>query len=121
MGPNDFKAAHVIYDDQEDETAALAAKNDLTQHIFTKTMNVQVWRPEFERAGRHFVYTTRYVYFFVHLLHQLGDRSSLDMLMRRVRRKLSDYLNYTKLWEDLCSTYISVCHPPYVMLPLYVY
>ncbi|KAK2738386.1 Histone transcription regulator 3 [Myotisia sp. PD_48] len=100
------RAAHILYDDSKDRDAAVAAKNDLTQHIFTKTMTVQVWRPENERAGRHFVYTTRYVYFFVHLLDQLDDRTNFDMLIRRVRRKINDYLNYAKLWEDICSTYI---------------
>lgn len=71
-------------------------------------MTVQVWRPENERAGRHFVYTTRYVYFFVQLLDQLDDRANLDMLVRRVRRKVNDYLNFPKLWEDTCATYIKV-------------
>ncbi|KAK2858524.1 hypothetical protein FQN49_004648 [Arthroderma sp. PD_2] len=100
------RAAHIKYDDSKDNDAAMAAKNDLTQHIFTKTMTVQVWRPENERAGRHFVYTTRYVYFFVQLLEQLDDRTNLDMLVRRVRRKVNDYLNFPKLWEDTCATYI---------------
>ncbi|EGE09060.1 hypothetical protein TEQG_08128 [Trichophyton equinum CBS 127.97] len=103
-----LRAAHIIYDDSKDKEAAIAAKNDLTQHIFTKTMTVQVWRPENERAGRHFVYTTRYVYFFVQLLDQLDDRANLDMLVRRVRRKVNDYLNFPKLWEDTCITYIKL-------------
>ncbi|CAI7642657.1 unnamed protein product [Penicillium crustosum] len=98
------KAAHVIYDDQQNATAAIAAKQELSQ-IFTKTLTIQVWRPEFERPGRHFVYTTRYVYFFVGLLDQLDDRASLDQLLRRVRKKQGDFFNHTKLWEDICLTY----------------
>ena len=44
------RAAHVIYDGSEgDVPAAVGAKHELTQQIFTKTMNVQVWKPEFER------------------------------------------------------------------------
>lgn len=73
--------------------------------IFTKTLTIQVWRPEFERPGRHFVYTTRYVYFFASLLDQLDDRASLDQLLRRVRKKQGDFINHTKLWEDICLTY----------------
>lgn len=68
-------------------------------------MTIQVWRPEFERPGRHFVYTTRYVYFFVGLLDQLDDRVSLDQLLRRVRKKQGDFINHTKLWEDSCLLY----------------
>lgn len=68
-------------------------------------MSIQVWRPEYERPGRHFVYTTRYVYFFVNLLDQLDDRAGLDQLLRRVRKKQGDFINHPKLWEDICLTY----------------
>ncbi|KAJ5643647.1 Tetratricopeptide-like helical [Penicillium longicatenatum] len=98
------KAAHIIYDDDKNATTAIAAKHEMSQ-IFTKTLTIQVWRPEFERPGRHFVYTTRYVYFFVSLLDQLDDRASLDQLLRRVRKKQGDFINHTKLWEDICLTY----------------
>ncbi|OJD18135.1 hypothetical protein AJ78_01801 [Emergomyces pasteurianus Ep9510] len=103
-----LRAAHIIYDDFKDDASAMAAKSEVSQQIFTKTMTLQVWRPENERAGRHFVYTTRYVYFFVGLLNQLNDRANLDMLIRRVRRKPNDYVNHTKLWEDICLTYIKL-------------
>ncbi|KAK2761187.1 Histone transcription regulator 3 [Arachnomyces sp. PD_36] len=102
------RAAHIVYDDRKDDVAAAAAKHELTQQIVTKTMNLQVWRPEHERPGRHFVYTTRYVYFFAGLLNQLNDRTNLDMLLRRVRRKPTDYLNHTKLWEDISGIYIKL-------------
>ncbi|KAJ5918714.1 Tetratricopeptide-like helical [Penicillium verhagenii] len=98
------KAAHIIYDDDKNATTAAAAKHEMSQ-IFTKTLTIQVWRPEFERPGRHFVYTTRYVYFFVDLLDQLDDRASLDQLLRRVRKKHGDFIDHTKLWEDICLTY----------------
>lgn len=76
--------------------------------IFTKTMTLQVWRPEFERPGRHFVYTTRYAYYFVNLLEQVNDRLSLEQLLRRVRKKQVDFINHTKLWEDSCIIYAKV-------------
>ncbi|KAF9893105.1 Histone transcription regulator 3 [Aspergillus nanangensis] len=102
------KSAHVIYDDDKSATAAAGAKNELTHQIFTKTMTIQVWKPENERPGRHFVYTTRYVYFFVALLDQLDDRANLDQLLRRVRKKQGDFINHTKLWEDVCLAYARV-------------
>ncbi|KAL2818850.1 hypothetical protein BJX63DRAFT_44177 [Aspergillus granulosus] len=102
------RAAHILYDDDKNATAAAGAKSELTQQIFTKTMAIQVWRPEYERPGRHFVYTTRYVYFFVALLDQLDDRANLEQLLRRVRKKQGDFINHTKLWEDMCLTYARV-------------
>jgi hypothetical protein len=102
------RTAHIVYDDSKDAAAAAVAKNELTHQIFTKTMTIQVWKPEFERPGRHFVFTTRYVYFFVSLLDQLEDRASLDQLLRRVRKKQGDFINHTKLWEDICVAYSKV-------------
>ncbi|KAJ9311709.1 hypothetical protein DTO271D3_7969 [Paecilomyces variotii] len=99
------RTAHILYDDRKDESAAASAKHELTQQIFTKTMTLQVWKPEYERPGRHFVYTTRYVYFFVSLLDQLNDRANLEQLLRRVRKKQGDFINHTKLWEDICLVY----------------
>ncbi|CRG92583.1 Histone transcription regulator 3 homolog [Talaromyces islandicus] len=101
-----LRIARIHYDGSEEPSAAAAAaKNELMPQIFTKTMALQVWRPEFERPGRHFVYTTRYIYFFIKLLDQLNDKVSLEQLLRRVRRKQGDFINHTKLWEDMCIVY----------------
>ena len=106
-----MQAAHVIYDDSStDNMAARAAKHELTQQIFTKTMAVQVWKPENERVGRHFVYTGRYVAFFVQLLSQLGDRASLEALAKRIRKKSGDFVNFAKIWQVVCTAYLKVCH-----------
>ncbi len=104
-----MQAAHVIYDESaNDLTAAAGAKHELTQQIFTKTMSVQVWKPEFERPGRHFVYKSRYLRFFVRLLAQLGDGVNLEMLIRKVRKKAHEFYEHTNVWADLCSAYLSV-------------
>ena len=102
------RAAHVIYDDQPGVAGALGAKHEFTQQIFTKTMSLQVWKPEHERAGRHFVYTSRYVKFFVELLCQINDRANLDLLVRRVRRKPTDYLNHQDVWEEVVVSYVKL-------------
>jgi hypothetical protein len=100
------RAAHVIYDASENVAGALGAKHEFTQQIFTKTMTYQVWKPEFERPGRHYVYTGAYVTFFAHLLDQLSDRGNLDQLVRRVRRKYQDFIDHTKIWDNLALTYV---------------
>lgn len=100
------QAAHVIYDNSgNDPMAAHAAKHELTQQIFTKTMAIQVWKPEHERPGRHFVYTTRYTRFFLQLLVQLDDRPNLEVLARRVRKKPHEFFDHSKLWQDVCGAY----------------
>jgi len=102
------RAAHVIYDDSTDMMVAHGAKHELTQQIFTKTMAVQVWKPEFERPGRHFVYTTRYTRFFVNLLDQTMDKANLELLAKRVRKKQTDFFEHSKLWQDLCQKFLKL-------------
>ena len=76
--------------------------------MFTKTMAIQVWRPDNERAGRHFVYTTRYVKFFVRLLFQLNDRTSLESLVKRIRKRSGDFLAHAEVWQEVCLTYLEL-------------
>ncbi|EXJ82828.1 hypothetical protein A1O3_06643 [Capronia epimyces CBS 606.96] len=100
------RAAHVLYDDDSSAAGALGARHQFTQQIFTKTMTIQVWKPEHERPGRHYVYTGRYVTFFVHLLEQLSDRANMDQLVRRIRRKTTDFLDHSRLWEEVVTSYV---------------
>lgn len=109
------RAAQIVYDDSDPRAdaggpsqnlGAIGAKHELTQQMFTKTMVLQVWRPECERAGRHFVYTARYTRFFVRILEQLKDRTNLEMLARRVRRRPHDVFEHGLVWQDICNAYL---------------
>ena len=109
------RAAQIVYDDSDSRAdpsnagqnlGAMGAKHELTQQMFTKTMVLQVWRPECERPGRHFVYTARYTRFFVRILEQLKDRVNLEMLARRVRRRPHDVFEHGLVWQDICNAYL---------------
>ncbi|KAJ4382473.1 Histone transcription regulator 3 [Didymella sp. IMI 355093] len=100
------RAAYILYDGGKDFIQAHAAKHELTQTIFTKTMSVQVWKPEYERPGRHFVYTLRYTKFFVDLLDFIADKANFESLARRVRRKHTDFFQHNELWKDMCTRYL---------------
>lgn len=100
------RTAHVIYDDTQDAVVAQAAKHELTQQMFTKTMAVQVWRHENERPGRHFVFTSRYTRFFNQLLDQTNDKTNMELLLKRVRRKQHDFFEHSKLWQAICEQYL---------------
>jgi hypothetical protein len=102
------RSANVIFDERRDTSTAYGAKHELTQQMFTKTMAVQVWKPEHERPGRHFVYTTRYTRFFVNLLDLTGDKVNFEALAKRVRRKNADFFEHSKLWQDLCMRYLKM-------------
>jgi hypothetical protein len=102
------RSAHVIYDESNDPMVKYGAKHELSQQIFTKTMTVQVWKPEYERPGRHFVYTSRYTRFFIQLLDQTGDKANMEALARRVRRKQTDFFQHSQLWQELCVQYLKL-------------
>ena len=74
-------------------------------------MAIQVWKPELERAGRHFVYTKRYVRFFITLSYLCNDRAGLEALGRRVRKKQHDFVDHAIVWTELCLGYLKVIKP----------
>jgi hypothetical protein len=103
------RSAMVIYeDDWNDPALANDAKHELTQQMFTKTMTVQVWKPEHERPGRHFVYTSLYTTLFVHILDLTEDKINLEALAKRVRKKTPDFYEHSKLWHGICSRYLNM-------------
>ncbi|KAL9600690.1 MAG: hypothetical protein Q9219_003020 [cf. Caloplaca sp. 3 TL-2023] len=104
-----LRSARTIYQGSPNiPMATLATKHELTQQIFTKSMTVQVWKPENERAGRHFVYTTRYVQFFLGILFELKDRNGIEMLGRQIRKKPGKFFRHHNLWHEMCLTHLKL-------------
>lgn len=105
------RSAQIIFDDPDRgdrHGRATDAKHELTQQLFTKTMVLQVWRPEAERPGRHFVYTARYTEFFVKVLEILKDRANLEMLARRGRRRQHDTFENIKIWLTIVMAWLNL-------------
>ena len=104
-----YRTACILCPDNEpDYTQANAARAELKESMFTKTMVVQVWKPEFERPGRHCVYMERYVRFMIKLLLVLEDKSNMEALVKRVRKKQVDYYHFTEVWTECCTIYIKL-------------
>ncbi|CZS91207.1 related to transcriptional corepressor HIR3 [Rhynchosporium graminicola] len=101
------RVATILFDDADPKFEnANAARNELKDSIFTKTMHIQVWKSDHERAGRHCVYMERYVKFMVKLLVITNDKSSLEMLVKRVKKKNNEFHRADKVWADCCLAYI---------------
>jgi hypothetical protein len=104
-----YRTARIVCPDNDpDYTQASAARAELKESMFTKTMVVQVWKPEFERPGRHCVYMERYVRFMIKLLLILEDKSNMEALVKRVRKKQVDYYHFTEVWTECCTIYIKL-------------
>ncbi|KKY29848.1 putative histone transcription regulator 3 [Diaporthe ampelina] len=81
-----MRHARMIYDPREEEpsdqlTEAQAAFAVLREHMITKTMAINVWKCDAERAGRHHVYTEQYVRYTVKLLTVTKDHVNMELLL----------------------------------------
>jgi hypothetical protein len=101
-----YRAAMIVCPDSDpDQHQASAARTELKDSMFTKTMVVQVWKPDNERSGRHCVYTKRYVLWMIKLLWILEDTPNMGALVKRVRKKQADYYHFTDVWSECCVIY----------------
>jgi hypothetical protein len=105
-----YRAARIQCPDSStmDYTQAKNARAELKESMFTKTMVVQVWKPEYERPGRHCVYMHRYVKFMAELLLLLDDKPNMEALIKRVRKKQADYFQFEEIWTECCNIYMTL-------------
>ncbi|KAL1840276.1 hypothetical protein VTJ49DRAFT_654 [Mycothermus thermophilus] len=87
---------------------ARAAFFVLRESMFTKTMVMNVWKCDAERPGRHHVFTERYIRYMVGLLDVLNDRSNLEAVLRRIRKKSADFYHFNELWQFCVLTYLKL-------------
>ncbi|KAG9247599.1 hypothetical protein BJ878DRAFT_161787 [Calycina marina] len=104
-----WRVANILFDPQShDYTQAGAALREFRESMFTKTMHINVWKPDYERPGRHCVYMERYVRFMMNILFILNDKANMEALCKRVRKKSNDFQNFAKIWTDCCTTYLKL-------------
>jgi hypothetical protein len=90
------------------KVAARAAFAILKENMFTKTMVMNVWKCDAERPGRHHVFTEQYVRFMTKLLVVMSDKTNLEQLLRRLRKKGADFYHFVDLWQSCCNAYLKL-------------
>lgn len=101
------RVVQILYNHEKpDYDQALAARNEFRESMFTKTMHIQVWKTETERAGRHCVYMSRYVQVMFQILWTANDKANMEQLARRVKKKANDFFKFNEVWADCCVAYI---------------
>ncbi|KAJ8058222.1 hypothetical protein OCU04_012418 [Sclerotinia nivalis] len=101
------RVANILYDESKpDYVQACAARIEFRESIFTKAMSMQVWKPEVERPGRHFVYMRRYAIFMARLLFLINDKANMELLAKRVRKRAVDYYKFSDVWSECCTIYL---------------
>ncbi|CAG8439328.1 6271_t:CDS:2 [Acaulospora morrowiae] len=84
-----FRQAWLTYHVEEKPEEAKTILQSLFQlktHISKPMMNV--WRPEFERAGRHYVYVHEYILLLIELAKKTGDLNMLETMEARLARSI---------------------------------
>ncbi|KAH0494559.1 hypothetical protein TgHK011_001176 [Trichoderma gracile] len=105
--------AKILFDESHeaqvsDKVAAQAAFGILRENMFTKTMVMNVWKCDAERPGRHHVFTEQYVRFMTNLLVVMADKTNLEQLLRRLRKKGADFYHFVDLWQSCCMAYLKL-------------
>ncbi|KAH8591579.1 hypothetical protein B0O99DRAFT_744278 [Bisporella sp. PMI_857] len=112
------RVARILFDESAaDPVQAAAAAKEFRESIFTKTMHIQVWKPEVERPGRHCVYMEKYVLFMMRLLVILEDKANVEALCKRVRKKSNDFQHFENVWTECCNAYLRLIRRTGNILP----
>lgn len=101
-----YRQAKIVFDELNDTYEA----KKLMSKFFTLKANsktfLQMWKPEHERPGKHFVYMYQYSQFYIGILTKQNDLSSLMLMAPRLRRANSTMVLLYFAWENICA---SIC------------
>lgn len=103
-----FRLAMIAYHDFSD---LKEAQSLILKYFLLKSSNktfLQLWKPEHERPGKHFVYMYQYTQFYITMLKHENDLTALTLLFPKLRRANSTMLLLYFAWELICSSYCNI-------------
>lgn len=104
-----YRIANILFVDFNDRDGAMQEMDKYISLKSSKTL-VAIWKPEYERPGKHFVYTYQYVTFYVTLLLDKGDFNSIAFMIRKIRRHGSSMAYITEAINYATKSYIACVH-----------
>lgn len=99
-----YRLAKIYVEDFCNVEDALNQMNSIISLKPTSKSLILIWKPDNERPGKHFFYTFQYAMFYIDLLDQDKDLSSLLNMVPRLRKSNSTMISLNVCWEKLCST-----------------
>ncbi|ORZ15034.1 hypothetical protein BCR42DRAFT_353065 [Absidia repens] len=90
---------------------AQKAKTEILQLFTVKQTNkglVNIWRPDHERPGKHFVFIRQYVTFLIDLAKETNDLDILKNMCRKLKRAGTTLLKEEEGFKAALSAYIKV-------------
>ncbi|EEB05890.1 HIRA interacting protein Hip3 [Schizosaccharomyces japonicus yFS275] len=67
---------------------------------------LNIWRPTYERAGRHFYYAAEYTKYLIYLTRKTDDVVTLKQLLKRFRRSAPSVLDHKQIWIDVFGAFL---------------
>lgn len=100
-----YRIARVLFDEFGDVDGALEEMGAVMSIKSTHKNLVNIWKPDFERPGKHFVYTNQYVVFYLDMLYRKGDFNSIGLVCKKIRRFGSGMAYVNKASEHAVALY----------------
>lgn len=95
------------------------AKEWMDNIVSLKAVNknlVNIWKPDFERPGQHFLFTYTYVIFYLELLKLDHDPISIGLLIKKLRRFSSGMAYITNAIETATNYFLSCVSEKYDLM-----
>ncbi|AGO10374.1 AaceriABL081Wp [[Ashbya] aceris (nom. inval.)] len=102
-----YRIARILFDDFNDVDGAIQEMGVLMALKSVNKNLVNIWKPEYERPGKHFVYTYQYVMFYLKLLSHKNDYISLGHAARKMRRFGSGMVNGSLATDKAVEMFIN--------------
>lgn len=100
-----YRVAKIYFEDFEDVDTAIT-QLEIVMSVKSAHKNlVNIWKPDFERPGKHFVYTYQYVMFYLDLLFCRNDFNSIGRVCKKIRRFGSGMAYVNKATEHALMLY----------------
>lgn len=99
-----YRQAYIVLNEFND---LKKAKEIMSKYFSLKASSktfLQMWKPENERAGKHFVYMYQYTRFYITVLTQERDLSSLISMFPKLRKANSTMVHLYYAWDHMCSS-----------------
>ena len=80
-----YRIAKILYHEFKDIDGALEEMENMVSIKNSKNL-INIWKPEYERPGKHFVYAHDYLVFFITLLLEKNDFNGIALVIKKVRR-----------------------------------
>ncbi|CCE61705.1 hypothetical protein TPHA_0B00330 [Tetrapisispora phaffii CBS 4417] len=101
-----YRISKILFEDFGDLNGAI---KEIETMMSLKTMNknlINIWKPDFERPGKHFVYTYQYITFYIDLLFIKKDHISIGLIAKKIRRFSSGMAYSSEVIKKSVTTYI---------------